>query len=394
MSWTTPRDLQAQLERLWQRGRLLSSELLSEDFYPLRLHLKRPGSKELSSRFAEVRDWIRELEQGSRPVRGYGYEIAWEEVNHRELGRNRVPASIFVPAAEDALRLIARTRDARRFRKLCAETVNEFPGLHDWLARRPLALLEHGHEWPRILAVLRWFRAHPRPGLYLRQLEIADVDSKFIEHRKGLLSQLLDRIMPESSLDLEATGIKGFERRFGLRAKPVTVRFRLLDSHLAIDGLTDLTVPVSEFAARRLSVTQVFVTENEVNGLAFPVVPDSMVIFGLGYGVDLLYEVPWLRDLPLHYWGDIDTHGFAILNRLRTVFPQARSLLMDRGTLLDHKLMWVEERKPHRGVLTHLNPDEQALYRDLQDDRLGNGVRLEQERVSYTCLKEALAALQ
>jgi hypothetical protein len=31
--------------------------------------------------------------------------------------------------------------------------------------------------------VLRWFVANPRPGVYLRQLDIPGVDTKFIEVR-------------------------------------------------------------------------------------------------------------------------------------------------------------------------------------------------------------------
>src|ERR1022692_4377837 len=36
------------------------------------------------------------------------------------------------------------------------------------------------------------------------------------------------------------------------------------------------------------------------------------------------------------YWGDIDTYGFHILDRLRVLFPDVQSLLMDRDTLLEH----------------------------------------------------------
>lgn len=43
----------------------------------------------------------------------------------------------------------------------------------------------------------------------------------------------------------------------------------------------------------------------------------------------------------VHYWGDLDTHGSAILDRLRAWLPQTRSFLMDRETLLDHR-----ERRP------------------------------------------------
>ena len=393
MSWTTPRDLEAQVERSWNLGRLLAAGLLAEQLYPLKLSLKRPSSRELSSRFAEVRQWIRDLEHGSREVRGYGYEIGWTEINHRELGRNRVPCSASVPTEQDALRLIGRAREAQRFRMLCEQTLDEFPTLNYWVARKPLTLLTHADEWLRVLSVLRWFRTHSRPQLYLRQLEIADVDTKFIETHRGLLSQLLDLVLPESALDAGATGSRGFEQRYGLRNKPGMVRFRVLDRRLDIHGLTDLTVPVREFATLRLPVARVFVTENEINGLAFPDLPQSLVVFGLGYGLDALFEVPWLKKTRMYYWGDIDTHGFAILNRLRTVFPDANSLLMDRETLLCHRPLWVPEHKPHLGALPHLTVEEQALFQDLQCDRLGTQVRLEQERVSYASLKLALAAL-
>ncbi|BFO23151.1 hypothetical protein SHKM778_95390 (plasmid) [Streptomyces sp. KM77-8] len=53
---------------------------------------------------------------------------------------------------------------------------------------------------------------------------------------------------------------------------------------------------------------------------------------GSGYAASLLRHLPWLADIDLWYWGDIDTHGFAILSRVRGHFPHTRSLLMDRHT--------------------------------------------------------------
>jgi hypothetical protein len=40
-----------------------------------------------------------------------------------------------------------------------------------------------------------------------------------------------------------------------------------------------------------------------------------------------------------------------------------------------------------------LEPDEQALFNDLLYDRLGDRVRLEQERVSYAFLQRSLKAI-
>src|SRR5207248_1468020 len=96
---------------------------------------------------------------------------------------------------------------------------------------------------------------------------------------------------------------------------------------LAINGLSDITVPATQFAQLSLPVRRIFITENEINGLAFPDVPRGVIIFGLGYSLDLLAGANWLSDREIHYWGDIDTHGFAMLDRLRAMFPAARSLL-------------------------------------------------------------------
>ena len=63
------------------------------------------------------------------------------------------------------------------------------------------------------------------------------------------------------------------------------------------------------------------------------------------------------------YWGDIDTHGFAILDRLRSRHPGVTSIMMDSHTLLAHRKQWVREPVPTRRALERLTPNEGALYR-------------------------------
>src|SRR5262249_46674153 len=161
-----------------------------------------------------------------------------------------------------------------------------------------------------------------------------------------------------------------------------------LDKRIAIAGLSDLTIPVSDFAALNIAARHVFITENEVNGLAFPDFPEAIVVFGLGYGVELLHSASWMSARNIYYWGDIDTHGFAMLDRLRGGFPNARSLLMTRETLMAHRSLWGREDVPCRATLSRLEQDERALFDDLVSDRLGQNVRLEQEHVSYSSLEK------
>ncbi|MDZ7642655.1 MAG: DUF2220 domain-containing protein [Desulfurivibrio sp.] len=155
----------------------------------------------------------------------------------------------------------------------------------------------------------------------------------------------------------------------------------------------DLTLRHDSFARLDLPVSQVFITENEVNFLAFPRHRASMVIFGAGYGFEHWSQATWLQECELYYWGDIDTHGFAILDQLRRIFPQTRSLLMDRETLLAHQGQWGREPKQEKRELSRLNPAETALYNELRHNLLAPALRLEQEKVGYGRLQATLARL-
>ena len=89
----------------------------------------------------------------------------------------------------------------------------------------------------------------------------------------------------------------------------------------------------------------------------------------------------------------IDTHGFAILDQLRSQFRNVESFMMDRATLLAFESQWGEEEKQTRRDLTRLNADEMALYDDLRDNRIRPNLRLEQERIGYGRVEAALVAL-
>lgn len=392
MSWTTPEQIAAEVEKRWRRGDILAARVTREPLFPLRVRLRRPSAREVVERFGEVGDWARALNAASRGARGFGFELEREEVRSRVHGANTLPVAAVVPTEADALRLIRQSTAAERFQALADATLRRYPALRGWLARRPLLALDHAGRWDEVLAVLDWFTAHPRPGLYLRQLDIPGVDTKFIETHRGLLSELLDPVLPESAVDRTAVGARAFNERYGLRSEPPLVRFRLLDPALYLRGLSDLSLPPEQFAALRLAVRRVFITENRTNGLAFPDCPGGMVVFGLGYGLERLAEVGWLRRAEAHYWGDIDTHGFGILNRLRASLPEARSFLMDRATLEAHRALWGREPADWRytGDTSRLTPGERALFEDLLADRCGERVRLEQERIGYGWLEAAL----
>lgn len=170
---------------------------------------------------------------------------------------------------------------------------------------------------------------------------------------------------------------------------------RVLDPELraVLGGLGDISAPREEVAGIGIQPKHVFIVENLQTGLAFDDLAGTVVIMRLGYAVDVLDRLPWLRRAQCIYWGDIDTHGFAILDRARTCLPGLKTVLMDESTLMCHRDLWVEEKDQHASTeLPRLTPAEQKLYQSLKDNLHGQHVRLEQERIRWDMAWETIKA--
>jgi hypothetical protein len=388
--WTTVNELRGELLRLWARGELLRPLVTGETVPPRRLGLKGPGSAELAERFDEVRSWMAELATVPR------IRVESREVRHRILGAQQLPQSVWVDTLEDALALIGKRSEGERFSKLVALTRAQDPALLEWMAQRPRQVLDLAEVWSQLLAVVAWLRRHPRPGIYLRQVDLPGIHSKFIEAHRGVLSECLDVALPPEAINHDRTGVGQFAPRYGFLDKPIRIRFRILDPEIVVvKGATqpDVTLDAGSFASLDLPVRKVFITENETNFLAFPPVAQAMVVFGAGYGWDALAQAAWMARCEIHYWGDLDTHGFAILDQLRSRFSHVASFLMDRATLMAHQGLWGMEVDQVIRDLPRLTPSEGALFDDLRDNRIRVGVRLEQEHVDFPWVVTALGAL-
>ena len=338
------------------------------------------------------------------------YRIEWRSVNHRVVGSNQVPVAVWIDQLRDALGWIGKLRAADQFTGLVVQTRKRHPALLSWLTKRPLRGLEMAGDWPRLLDFLDWVQVHPRPGIYLRQVDLPGVHTKLIERHRGVLVEWLDLVLPAEAIDTTQTGIGGFCRRYGFRDKPLRVRFRLLDPAIRLLATSsvaagscssppadeapdqDITLTQAAFAALDLpAVSRVFITENEINFLAFPPVAEAMVVFGAGYGFENLATATWLQSKTVYYWGDIDTHGFAILNQLRRLLPRAVSFLMDQQTLQDHQSLWGVETQPETATLTRLTAAESVLYDQLRQNHWGDRIRLEQERIGFEYITASLS---
>lgn len=371
--WTTPADVRASIRKRWDSGALAVRYLSGADWEPVSAAVKGPAVREIGENLADVRRWAATwTQEASRgPLR-----ITYKQVGGRHFGANSLPARAWLDSYADAWTLLGVRSEVRRLEEMAST-----PG-GDWVRHHPMPALRLAGEWDRLIAVVDWVRERQRPGMYLRQVDVPGVDTKFIERHRGVLAELLDLRLGPERVDVFAGD---FATRYGFARKPDYIRFRC-----PFRGLSEASVRVDEMGAAPPGVSRVYVVENEITYLAFPLPEQAMVVWGRGYAVDTLAPLRWLAGLDVVYWGDIDTHGFAILSRLRGAFPGVRSMLMDAETLLAHRDQWVREPSPAPAVPAGLTEQEAALYADLAGGVYGDRVRLEQERVAFGAVERAV----
>ena len=392
-SWTTVEDLRLQVRRLWERGAILSDIASGGELFPKRLVLRTPTSVELRDHFESARSWSVSLRSAPH------LHLTARESRHRVFGVNSLPREARVDTPEDAAAMIGKRRELERFRKLLGVVGDRQPALLPWLARKPIRALRLGSDWGGLLNILQWLEENARPGIYVRQMDVAGVDTKFVDKHRSVLAELLDIVLPVESIDPTQTGATRFASRYGFKSKPERVRIRILDPKCALlpwrddEGGQDLTLSATRFSTLQTPASRAIITENEINFLALPPMERTIAIFGSGYGFDAVSQARWLMRCSLHYWGDIDTHGFAILDELRGHFGTVNSFLMDRKTFLAFEAFWVSEPSPTYRRLRRLTRPEALLYEDLRNDTFGASLRLEQERIRFGWVQDALAAL-
>jgi hypothetical protein len=378
--WTTPEDIAARVKRRWDDGSLLRAHANGAPFDPIEVPLRGPRPSQVGDDIAASREWVAALDAGRRD--DGRYTLQWQAIGGRQIGRNRLPIRAVVSSNEQAWALLGVTTLVRRFDELLA-LAHQHPRVREWVVDHPLRALELGHEMPQMIAAYVWLDRHRQSHRYLREISAPGVDTKFAERHRPVLAAMLD----------VSSTASGFLAGLGLRSKPGLVRLRPAPSLGLPAPLTELAVRSEELAQLRVRPRVAIVIENEISYLSIDVPEDGVVIWGKGFEVDSVGRLRWLTDADVLYWGDIDTHGFAILDRLRAWLPLARSVLMDRETLLAHRDRWVIEDRPAKSVLTRLTSDERDLYSDLVSEGFGERVRLEQERIGWQWVGQRLSAV-
>lgn len=364
--------------------------------WPLSLSLERPSEQATLQAPGEVRAWCQAWARWTPP--SAEVTVSTETVKWSRLGTQTLPSRISFASPAAVAESIGEASSWGRATSRRAELVSHWPAIAGSGMGTHFEMLAtwHDDDFLRLVSLLKWFDTNPRSGLYLRQIPVHGIDTKWIDlQRRGVVSDMLRRLRgqvpvpeddtPPSELD--------FYDRCGLLRPPSPLRVLLLSPELrrAVGNLRDFQAPLEQVRSLDLAPSRALVVENLETAYCLPDFPGTAAFVGLGNAVSLASTMPWMKDVPIIYWGDIDTHGFTILARARKVFDNVTSTLMDETTLkafLDRSTL--EPVQSFSADVAHLSEGEAAVYRGLLDGTWGRSLRLEQERMDWAYCEQRL----
>lgn len=368
--------------KLYNNGTLFRNFLEQGNLFPFEIKLKKLKQNDIQNNFTKIHNEIQGLESKN-------FHINYKDFHFKLLSTQKLPIEIVFQTENELLKFIDKKAEFDRFVDIYEKTMQIFPQLEALMNQKPFLFLECEIILERVFLVCSFFMENPKPNIYLRELSISGIDTKFVEQNKKIVDTFLSILLDENNFEKDRTKLSnyGFEKKYHLKYPLPLVRFRILDEALNICALSDLSVTIEEFKRVNVAAKNVFIVENKKTMLSFIDVKESIVIFGGGYGVEILKDVDWLSKKNIFYWGDIDSDGFAILSMLRGYFPKTVSIFMDKKTIdqfVEYSVL--QEQLPLKMELCNLTEEEANIYNSLQD-----GFRLEQERIHISYIKEKIS---
>lgn len=351
----------------------------SPDVVPvLDIPLQPPTERDV---LADVDATIRWIDSWRSAESALPVTVTWGRKQWARVGAQAIPERVRVEGAEQLALVAGASPEWEVMRSRCADLRAALVPLSSSTESVVGALQSHAGtiaalpawDFTVLAGVVRWLAENPVSGRRVRELPIRGIDTKWLGRHRGLVEGLVRAVTGRDTL--------------GLTAAPRTVRVRALDATLSIGGLADVTAPVGELASLPMPARIVLITENLETLLALPNLPGVVAVHGSGYAVDRIAELPWATSSRVLYWGDLDSHGFAILNRARAAGLDMESVLMDAATLDTHRDLWVREPQPFVGELARLSAGETAAFAMLAAEAYP---RLEQERIPWAYALDAL----
>ncbi|WP_276651328.1 Wadjet anti-phage system protein JetD domain-containing protein [Corynebacterium vitaeruminis] len=306
----------------------------------LSIPLGNPTKKQVNEAPGEVLAWREQW----KDFQGPGL-VEWTSKRLGNYGSTEIPTHLKLSSKEDVAWFVGAAKELTHIL-----TVYEMlRPLGDQALRSTFGHWRHysAEEAKLVFDVCTWIKGHDLSEYYVRELPIRGVHSKWVENHRLVLQAACGKLgfkSPENLCEFRYAGFLG--------ALP----------------LVQIELPET--------CGYVLVIENRTTFLALPDLPGMVLVNGGGFAASRLAEVPWLRGKTVFYWGDLDVHGFEILDGFRRGLPRARSVLMDMETICAFDDMAVADNE-YKFAYTRLTEEEREAVYYLRERHL----RIEQERI-------------
>ena len=379
--------LRKKLSRLEANGKLYVALAEGSEVPYLSMPLKRPQDIETSwDELLAWQDFWRKAPKASG-----GHPLWYVEEKRKQtvsFGKQLMPVRVFIDTPEDAMALLGLTKKKKEFLAGLSAVESQMPSLRDWYLTYFGRIFAEDF-FPMALSIARFMLEQEQREGYLREMAIPGVDTKFLENHNFLVRTLWNALFPENTAE---SSDELWEKLFVQKVPTPSICVRSLDEHLRFAGVRKLFLSQDDIADFQPPHRRIFITENKVNGYTFPDAEDSLILFGMGYGVlEMAESAPWLADKEIYYWGDLDHDGFNILSNLRKILPEMKihSFLMDKETLLAYVDPKVKDTGNTTIIPDYLTVSEKMAWKLIHD----NGWRLEQERIPHEEVEWAVERL-
>lgn len=364
----------------------LQKVLLGENPFPLALPYKRPARGGDPATLIRLKNFLR---GESKAQNGFGPTIEFEAARTRKFGEGVLAGAITFDTLDDLTRYIGKKAEADRVVAHASIVTLAFPEARNWTANQQRRLSDLDvPTWQGIVETVRYFREHPKPWIYPREVPLRR-HTKFLEDHHSAVINLLLGISPEVLNEVYTN----WQDRLGLRSSSEMIEGRFLDPAIAPQLPRHMLAPVQEWNRCDFNPAWVLVTENRTTLLTLGPLPGCLALLGKGYAASRLAQVGKLKATRVVYWGDIDQHGFEILASLRSDLPETQSCLMDEETLRQCAAETGREdvsgTLPRAFVAANLTAAEQGLWQNCASWHL----RLEQEKIPQRISQPVLARL-
>ncbi len=356
----------------------LYRQLVLKDEKQLSIPLKPPIKlSEWHTNFAKGNAWL----EGCQEIAARYPYFHFTYQNHRFVGMGNasIPVRVTFTDILAIFRLIGRAEEASSYKKAYATVRETVPQLLPWmLTSKGIRTFKEPTTVRIYLAVLRSLvkffqqqREASASPLYLRDIRLAPVDTKFWERESSFILAVYQALYPED-------GIRNWTdllTRLQLVRFPTQYAIRFLDDALRIHPKLEwFSSSPDQLDALDLHPRVIFLVENKTNFLRFPKVKDAILLFSSGKSIPYLLScLNWLKEHPhIYYWGDMDEDGFEMLNRARSILPQIQSFLMEKNLLLryQNQLVFDEGLRFELAKLQFLTPMEKEAFLSLRSQRL------------------------